>query len=111
MLTLDVKYTEAQNVVEGYWDGYRPDEAADRAQMAVYVARALVVPSGDAGIPDPQPPATFPDVPPTQWAWKWVEYCHGQGIVHGYWDGYHPEEVVNRAQMAVYVRRAFKLPL
>jgi hypothetical protein len=41
----------------------------------------------------------------------WVEYCYAQGIVQGYWDGYHPEETVNRAQMAVYIQRAFQLPM
>jgi hypothetical protein len=106
-----IEYCHDENVVEGYWDGYRPEEIVNRAQMAVYVARALVAPTGDSAIPDPAPPATFPDVPTDYWAWKWIEYCHANGVVQGYWDGYHPEEVVNRAQMAVYVQRAFDLPL
>jgi hypothetical protein len=106
-----VEYAHSQNIVFGYWDGYRPDEVVNRAQMAVFIARAVVAPTGDAAIPDPEPPATFPDVPPTHWAWKWVEYCYDQGIVQGYWDGYHPDEAVNRAQMAVYVCRAFGLPM
>jgi hypothetical protein len=50
-------------------------------------------------------------VPAEHWAYKWVEYCHSRGVVQGYWDGYHPDEVVNRAQMAVYVARAFDLPM
>jgi subtilisin family serine protease len=106
-----VEYAAANAIVFGYWDGYRPDEAVNRAQMAVYIARALVVPSGDAGVPDPPEEPTFPDVPATYWAYKWIEYCHDQGVVQGYWDGYHPEETVNRAQMAVYVQRAFGLPM
>jgi PKD repeat protein len=106
-----VQYCYDQAVVEGYWDGYHPSEVVTRAQMAVYIARSMVAPSGDAAIPEPPGPPTFPDVPDTYWAYKWIEYCHAQGIVQGYWDGYHPEEVVNRAQMAVYVQRAFALPM
>jgi hypothetical protein len=106
-----VQYCYDQAVVQGYWDGYHPDEYVSRAQMAVYVSRALVAPSGDGGLPDPPPTPTFPDVPSSYWAYKWIEYCHAHGVVQGYWDGYHPEETVNRAQMAVYVQRAFDLPL
>jgi hypothetical protein len=106
-----VEYCYEEAVVQGYWDGYHPVEIVNRAQMAVYVARALVAPSGDSAVPDPAPPATFPDVPATHWAYKWIEYCHDQEVVQGYWDGYHPDEAVNRAQMAVYVQRAFQLPM
>jgi hypothetical protein len=106
-----VEYCHDQAVLQGYWDGYHPDEAVNRAQMAVFVARAMVAPSGNAAIPDPEPPPSFPDVPETYWAYPWVEHCHAQGIVQGYWDGYRPEEVVDRAQLAVYMQRAFELPL
>jgi N-acetylmuramoyl-L-alanine amidase len=78
----------------------------------VYVARALVVPSGEAALADYEPPATptFPDVPSDFWAYKHVEYCVEHGVVAGYLDGlYHPEIVVTRDQMAVYVARAFGL--
>ena len=41
-------------VVTGYEDGtYHPEFQVTRDQMAVYISRALVSPSGDAGIPDP----------------------------------------------------------
>ena len=43
---------------------------------------------------------------------SWRTYCVGQGVVKGYDDGtYRPTEAVTRDQMAVYVARAFKLPL
>jgi len=108
-----IEYAVAQNVVKGYDDGtYKPDLVVDRGQMAVFVARAMVTPSGDAGIPDPVPPATFPDVLSDFWAYKQVEYCVGQGVVKGYDDGtYRPGDPVTRDQMAVYVARAFKLPI
>jgi hypothetical protein len=105
-----VEYCHDQGVVEGYEDGYRPEEAVNRAQMAVYVARALA--GGESSVPeDPDGTPFFPDVGTDHWACKHVEYCHDQGVVRGYWDGYHPNEVANRAQMAVYVQRAFDLPM
>jgi len=105
-----VEYCYASGVVGGYWDGYRPGEPVNRAQMAVYVARAMA--GGDASVPDdPDGTPFFPDVPADYWAYKYVEYCHDQEVVGGYWDGYRPEEAVNRAQMAVYVQRAFHLPM
>jgi hypothetical protein len=70
----------------------------------------VVAPGGDAAVPDPVPPATFPDVPDTFWAYKQVEYCVNEGVVKGYDDGnYHPDYPVTRDQMAVYVARAFGL--
>ena len=106
-----IEYAVSQNAVQGYEDGtYLPGVTVDRGTMAVYIARAMVAPGGDAAIPDPVPPATFPDVPDTFWAYKQVEYCAGQGVVKGYDDGnYHPEIVVTRDQMAVYIARAFGL--
>jgi len=108
-----IEYAVGQNVVQGYGDGtYGPGIALDRGQMAVFIARALVAPAGDAGIPDPEPPPTFPDVLSTFWAYKQVEYCAGREVVKGYGDGlYHPELPVTRDQMAVYIARALQLPL
>jgi len=108
-----IEYAVSQDVVNGYDDGtYKPGLVVDRGQMAVFVARAMVTPSGDAGIADPVPPPTFTDVPSDFWAYKQVEYCVGQGVVKGYDDGtYRPGDPVTRDQMAVYVARAFKLPL
>ncbi len=102
-----IEYCVAQGIVNGYWDGYHPDENVNRAQMAVYVARAVA--GGDDNVPDGPTTATFSDVPTSHWAYKYIEYCVAHDIVHGYWDGYHPDELVTRAQMAVYVQRAFNL--
>jgi uncharacterized protein YdaL len=107
-----VEYACAQNIVQGYQnDTYRPDVKVNRAAMAVFVARSMVAPAGDSAIPEPTAPATFADVPTEHWAWKWVEYCYDNGVVQGYGDGYRPEEFVTRAQMAVFVQRAFELPM
>jgi len=110
-----IEYCRAQNVVQGYPDGtYQPSNKVTRDQMVVYIARSVVTPTGEAGLATYIPPTTpdFPDVPTTFWAYKYVEYCKGRSIVAGYPDGtYQPAVVVTRDQMAVYVQRAFQLPL
>jgi hypothetical protein len=119
-----VEYAVDQNVVAGYDDGlYHPEYEVTRDQMAVYVARALVAPTGEAALGDyvPADPRNFPDVPDTGygedgtepfWAYTHIEYCVENGVVQGYEDGYyHPEIAVTRDQMAVYVARAFDLPM
>jgi len=110
-----VEHCYANNVVEGY-DAvtYVPAGQVTRDQMAVYVARAMVAPTGEAALADyvPSDPHDFPDVPDTFWAYKHIEYCVENGVVQGYLDGYYrPEALVTRDQMAVYVARAFGLGL
>jgi len=106
-----VEYAKSQGVVGGYPDGtYQPTVAVDRAQMAVFVARAMV--GGDANVPPGPGTAFFPDVPTSHWAFKYVEYIRGEGVTGGYPDGtYRPALAVTRDQMAVYVQRAFDLPM
>jgi hypothetical protein len=102
-------------IVAGYGDGnYHSDWVVTRGQMAVFLARALVAPFGEAGVPSPTvTEPTFSDVTPDgdcAWCYRHVEYLAARGIVNGYWDGtYHPDETVTRAQMAVFVARAFEL--
>ena len=111
-----VEFAFDQNIVSGYPDGYyQPTWQVTRGQMAVFVARALVVPSGDPGVdPGPTEP-TFPDVTSTgDWSWCYdhVEYIAAQGVTQGYFDGYyHPEYICSRDMMAVYIQRAFHLPM
>jgi hypothetical protein len=106
-----VEYAVDNGVVTGYWDGsYRPTETVTRDQMAVFIARALV--GGDAYVPPGPASAFFPDVPTDFWAFKYVEYIRGEAVTGGYPDGtYRPLEAVTRDQMAVYVQRAFALPM
>jgi hypothetical protein len=108
-----VEYAVDQNVVQGYPDGtYRPDQQVDRGQMAIFVARGIVAPNGDAAVPTGPAVATFPDVPTDHWAYKWVEFIADEGVTQGYDDGtYRPAVIVTRDQMAVYVQRAFTLPM
>jgi len=106
-----VEYAKAQGVVGGYPDGtYQPAAPVDRAQMAVFVARAMV--GGEANVPPGPGTAFFPDVPTDYWAFKYVEYIKSQSVTGGYPDGtYRPTLGVTRDQMAVYVQRAFALPM
>jgi DNA-binding beta-propeller fold protein YncE len=110
-----IEYCVDNGVVAGYRFGfYCPEDDVTRDQMAVYVARALVAPEGDAGLADyvPADPRNFPDVPSDFWAYTHIEYCVENGVVAGHLDGlYHPKIVVTRDQMAVYVARAFGLVL
>ncbi|HUU53838.1 MAG TPA: S-layer homology domain-containing protein, partial [Armatimonadota bacterium] len=104
-----VEYAVAEGVVGGYDDHlYHPEFAVDRGQMAAFMARAVA--GGDGNVPVPSGAPTFPDVGSDFWAYRHIEYCVAQAIVQGYLDGlYHPEVVVTRDQMAVYVARAFGL--
>ncbi len=108
-----IEFLVQVNVVQGYPDGgYHPRQPVDRAQMAAYIARADVAPAGDEGLESYNPPDTpsFLDVPTDSWAYKYIEYCAGNDIVRGYPDDkYHPEHLVTRDQMAVFVARAFEL--
>jgi hypothetical protein len=94
-------------IVQGYGDGtYHPTEAVNRAQMAVYIARALA--GGDAGVSASPTTVSFPDdVPADHWAYRYVEYAVGAGVVQGY-DAthYQPDVILTRDQMAVFVARA-----
>ncbi len=109
----NIEYAVAYNIVQGYLEGdYRPALEVSRDQMAVYIARSMIAPTGEAALADyvPSDPRNFPDVPEGFWARKHVEYCVEHGVVSGYDDGYyHPEYVVTRDQMAVYIARAFGL--
>jgi hypothetical protein len=104
-----VEYAVSHGVVQGYDPThYRPDEAVDRGQMAVYVARAR----GWVRIGEDMTtaPELFPDVPAGFWAGTAIKACVEHDVVHGYDDGYyHPDWTVTRDQMAVYVQRAFGL--
>ncbi len=110
-----VEYCYDQNVVQGFTaTTYEPTLQVTRDQMAVYVARAMLIPTGEAALDDyvPSDPRNFPDVPDTFWAYKHIEYCVEHDVVMGYDDGnYYPTNPVTRDQMAVYITRAFELAI
>ncbi len=112
-----VEYAVSHGIVTGYDDSlYHPEFAVDRAQMAVFIARSIASPVGEAGLAGYMPPvsATFPDAPTDFWAFKHIEYIAdpARAVASGYADGlYHPEYTCTRDQMAAFIQRAFKLTL
>lgn len=91
---------------------YCPDLAVSRAQMAVFLVRALAL---DTSIFDPADPETwakdFQDVPPDYWAWKEIQALYLSGITLGTTTTtFSPEMIVSRSQMAVFLSRALGIP-
>lgn len=89
-------------IVSGYQDGcYHPEYEVSRDQMAVFIARAAGYELAD--VTDD----VFPDVPASHWAAREIAACVENGVVHGYPEGFYlPDQLVTRAQMAVYIARA-----
>jgi hypothetical protein len=110
-----IEYLAGLTVVEGYPNGtYQPEGEIDRAQLAVYLARALATPPGESGLANYVPPTkpTFSDVLRRFWAYPYIENIAAQDVVQGYENGtYRPSVRVTRDQMAVYLARTFKLPI
>ena len=106
-----VEYAVEAGVVAGYDDGYyRPDFAVTRGQMAAFMARAMC--GGEEYVPLATGDPSFPDVGLDSWCYDYVEYIAGEGVTQGYADGlYYPDVECSRDQMAVYICRAFDLPM
>jgi hypothetical protein len=85
---------------------YCPDAPVTREQMAAFMIRAL-------GEFSPPAPASqrFADVPPSSPFYAFIERMAVFGITSGCGSGnYCPTDPVTRAQMAVFLVRAFDLP-
>jgi uncharacterized repeat protein (TIGR02543 family) len=88
---------------------YCPDNPVTRAQMAVFLLRAR---HGAAYTPPEVEENTgFNDVPDDYWAAAWIKQLAAEAITTGCGsDNYCPENPVTRAEMAVFLVRAFNLP-
>ena len=76
--------------------------------MAVLLLRAKY---GAQYLPNPASGVVFADVPSDYWAAAWIEQLSSEGITGGCGNGnYCPDEYVTRAQMSVFIVRAFNLP-
>jgi len=87
---------------------YCPDDAVTRAQMAVFILRALL---GSNVVPDPAI-GIFDDVPPGSFAADFIERFLDEGITSGCSQVprlFCPSDSVTRGQMAVFLVRAFNL--
>jgi hypothetical protein len=78
-------------------DRFCPEDVVTRAQMAAFIIRAI---EGEPVSYNPNP--YFADVPPTHWAFKYVQRVRERGIAQGYpgTNLYGPEDNVTREQMA-----------
>lgn len=89
---------------------YCPDRTVSRAEMAVFIIRAL----SEAPV-DPPTGAVFGDVPASHWAAGHIERLYELNITTGCSAGppplYCPASSVNRAEMAAFIARAWNLPL
>ena len=103
-----IKQLAAEGITSGCGPNlYCPETSVTRDQMAVFLLRA------EHGASYTPPPATgvFTDVPTTHWAAPWIEQLSAEGITGGCGvDTYCPSTPVTRAQMAVFLVRAFNLP-
>ncbi len=111
-----IEYAKDQQIALGFPDGlFHPAEAVNRGQMAVFVARLIAEPAGEAGLAGYVPPQTsrFSDVGLSgawSWCYKYVEYIAEKGVTSGYSDGtYHPEVTCTRDQMAEFLARGLGL--
>jgi hypothetical protein len=85
---------------------YCPENNVTRAEMAVFVLRAL----HGGGYAPPPGSGVFADVPVTgkEWMEPWIIQFYNEGITTGCGgDNYCPENNVTRAEMAVFIGRAF----
>lgn len=94
----------AFGLTAGYPDGtFRPDDPVRRAELAVFLRRALHL--------NPPPELeVFPDVPADHWAASSIAALKAAGLIAGYSDGtFHLEDQATRAQLAVILERVLTL--
>jgi len=103
-----VEQLAAEKITSGCGiEKFCPDATVTRDQMAIFLLRtkygADYIPSPAIGL--------FNDVPIGYWAAPWIEQLAQEGITTGCAGGnYCPTISVNRAEMAVFIVRAFNLP-
>ncbi|HNJ12998.1 MAG TPA: S-layer homology domain-containing protein, partial [Anaerolineales bacterium] len=98
----------SEGITSGCGGGnYCPDSNVTRAQMAIFLLKGKY---GSAYVP-PVATGIFSDVPVGSFAADWIEQLAAEGITSGCGGGnYCPNANVTRAEMAVFLVRAFNLP-
>ena len=105
-----IKQLAAEGITGGCGSGkYCPEVPVTRAQMAIFLLRSK---HGASYAPPILGGSTgFSDVPTSHWAGAWIKQLVAEGITAGCGTStYCPESPVTRAQMAVFLVRAFNLP-
>ena len=99
-----------EGFTSGFPDGtYRPDNQVTRAEMAIFLKKAIHGSAYTSPAPDGSHP--FSDIA-AHWAEAWIEDLYDEGITSGFPDGtYRPENTATRAEMAVFLVNAFSLAL
>lgn len=88
---------------------YCPDASVTRAEMAIFLLRAR---HGASFNPGSATGLVFSDVPQNYWAAAWIERFAGFGYTAGCRSPplqYCPNDLVTRAQMAIFLQRVFNL--
>jgi photosystem II stability/assembly factor-like uncharacterized protein len=89
---------------------YCPDQSVTRGQMAVFLLRGI----HGAGHQPPDATGIFADVPLDHPFARWIEQLFAEGITSGCATSparYCPDQPVTRGQTAVFLVRAFGLPV
>ena len=105
-----IKQLAAEGITSGCGNGnYCPELSVTRAQMAIFLLRAK---HGQSYSPPAVGNSTgFGDVPAGHWAAAWIKQLVAEGITAGCGNNnYCSESPVTRAQMAVFLVRAFGIP-
>ena len=104
-----IKQLAAEGITSGCGNSnYCPEDEVTRAQMAVFLLKA----KHEAGFtPSSASGGMFADVPIGYWSIVWIEQLANEGITGGCGAGnYCPENLVTRAQMAIFLVKTFNLP-
>jgi hypothetical protein len=126
-----IHYIAGQNITVGCDTNVPPNycesTTVTRRTMAVFIAKALVAPDGDALVPIANDnglcpgtscrqydcsagPAPFTDVPITDGACRHIGYVWTLGIASGFGDGtFRPDDPTHRNEMAAFIVNAFNL--
>jgi hypothetical protein len=98
-----------EGITSGCGNGnYCPDATITRAEMSIFLLRGE---HGSAYTPPTATGTVFDDVPLGSFAVDWIEQLAFEGITSGCGGGnYCPDNSVTRAEMAVFLVRAFGLP-
>lgn len=98
----------ADGITAGCGGGnFCPDQEVSRSQMAIFLVRATHA----SGFVPPVATGLFNDVPVGSFAADYIEQLSIDGVTAGCGDGnFCPNVIVSRAQMAVFITKAFNLP-